>query len=224
MEFPTSHLKTSHSSTKCAHPYRAAKFIIRDITHARKRYIRRQGQLYRARFHSNRDLSSPRWSSLGPGIQYFNIRSTTIIPLIRIKFKGYNALTIHYSTCQRTIYSMVKKGLTATSPSYSRTKLKWKVKMNPGKAEPIVLRVVTWKQNSKKVYSDWKNVKIIVEGQQLALQDPSRPTFVKHLGFATRIASKAFNAFRPVCRKINGLSLKIQFLSYKQVGTWPTTH
>lgn len=102
---------------------------------------------------------------------------------------------------------------------------KWKMKLNPGKAEAIVFRG-TCKQHTKKVSRDCKNVKIVVDGHQLALQDKlkylgviyaSRPTFVSHVDHAIRKASNAFNAIRPVLRCINGLSLKIKLLCYKQL-------
>lgn len=62
---------------------------------------------------------------------------------------------------------------------------KWKIKLNPDKAEATVFRG-TCKQHTKKIYRDSKNVKIVVEGHQLALQDQlkylgviysSRPSF-----------------------------------------------
>lgn len=102
---------------------------------------------------------------------------------------------------------------------------KWKIKLNPDKAEAIVFQG-TNKQLTKKIRMDCKNVQIIVEGQQLGLQDQlkylgvifsSRPTFVRHVDYAIQKASKSFNAIRPVLRNVNGLSRKIKLLCYKQL-------
>lgn len=115
----------------------------------------------------------------------------------------------------------INKYLTELQAFYTR----WKMKLNPGKAEAIVFRG-TSKQHTKKVARDCKNVKIVVDGHHLALQDElkylgvifaSRPTFVSHVDHAIRKASKAFNAIRPVLRSVNGLSLKIKLLCYKQL-------
>lgn len=102
---------------------------------------------------------------------------------------------------------------------------KWKIKLNVDKSEAIVFKGLN-NQHSKLVNMNHKNVKIMVDGQQIILKDhikylgvihQKRPTHISHINYVIEKGINAFNAIRPVLKRTSKLSIPIKLLCYKQL-------
>lgn len=101
----------------------------------------------------------------------------------------------------------------------------WKIKLNVGKSEAIVFKGLN-NQHSKSININHKNVKIMVDGQQIELKDcikylgimhQKRPTHISHINYVIEKGINSFNAIRPVLKRTSKLSITIKLLCYKQL-------
>lgn len=102
---------------------------------------------------------------------------------------------------------------------------KWKIKLNPGKAEAIVFKDGN-RYHSRGVNRNHNNVKVMVNGTQVNLLSSIRYlgvifskklTFTNHVTYALNKANNSFQSIRPILNKLRGLSTRLKLLCYKQL-------
>lgn len=102
---------------------------------------------------------------------------------------------------------------------------KWRIKINPLKAEAVVFKG-TNKQHGVHVNKNYKNIKIVVNGQQVNLKNQlkylgviysQRPTFAAHVTEALAKAGRAYHNIKGVLKSTSKLDTQIKLLCYKQL-------
>lgn len=102
---------------------------------------------------------------------------------------------------------------------------RWKIKLNPGKAQSIVFKG-TIKQHCKTVNKSHNKVQLRMNQEPIPLNGDikylgviykKRPTFVSHVTEAIKRANGAFHQIKHILRSTSKLNVNIKLLCYKQL-------